>query len=68
MDMAFPAIILAMTITAAGAKLFYNTILAMVIVSWPNYARVMRSMVIYDEQNMNMSTSRTMGASEKAGR
>ena len=51
MVMAFPAIILAMTITAALGPSLYNTILAMVIVSWPNYARVMSSMVIYIKQN-----------------
>ena len=46
MVMAFPAIILAMTITAALGPSLYNTILAMVIVSWPNYARVMRSICL----------------------
>ena len=64
MVMAFPAIILAMTITAALGPSLYNTILAMVIVSWPNYARVMRSMVIYIKQNEYVDASRTMGASE----
>lgn len=65
MVMAFPAIILAMTITAALGPSLYNTILAMVIVSWPNYARVMRSMVIYIKQNEYVEASRTMGASER---
>ena len=65
MVMAFPAIILAMTITAALGPSLYNTILAMVIVSWPNYARVMRSMVIYIKQNEYVDASRTMGASER---
>ena len=64
MVMAFPAIILAMTITAALGPSLYNTILAMVIVSWPNYARVMRSMVIYIKQNEYVDASRTLGASE----
>ena len=64
MVMAFPAIILAMTVTAALGPSLYNTILAMVIVSWPNYARVMRSMVIYIKQNEYVDASRTLGASE----
>ena len=64
MVMAFPAIILAMTITAALGPSLYNTILAMVIVSWPNYARVMRSMVIYIKQNEYVDASRALGASE----
>ena len=64
MVMAFPAIILAMTITAALGPSLYNTILAMVIVSWPNYARVMRSMVIYVKQNEYVEAARTLGGSE----
>ena len=64
MVMAFPAIILAMTITAALGPSLYNTILAMVIVSWPNYARVMRSMVIHIKQNEYVDAARTMGGSE----
>ena len=63
MVMAFPAIILAMTITAALGPSLYNTILAMVIVSWPNYARVMRSMVIYVKQNEYVDAAIIMGGS-----
>jgi peptide/nickel transport system permease protein len=64
MVMAFPAIILAMTITAALGPSLYNTILAMVVVSWPNYARVMRSMVIYVKQSEYVDAARILGGSE----
>ena len=64
MVMAFPAIILAMTITATLGPSLYNTILAMVVVSWPNYARVMRSMVIHVKQNEYVDASRTLGSSK----
>ena len=64
MVMAFPAIILAMTITAALGPSLYNIILAMVVVSWPNYARVMRSMVIFVKQNEYVEAARTLGGSE----
>ncbi|MDR2758782.1 MAG: ABC transporter permease, partial [Spirochaetaceae bacterium] len=43
---AFPTIILAMVISTALGPSLFHTLLAMVIVWWPNYARVMRSMVI----------------------
>ena len=65
MVMAFPAIILAMTITAALGPSLYNIILAMVVVSWPNYARVMRSMVIFVKQNEYVEAARTLGGSER---
>ncbi len=64
MVMAFPAIILAMTITAALGPSLYNIILAMVVVSWPNYARVMRSMVIYVKQSEYVDAARILGGSE----
>ena len=36
----------------------------MVVVSWPNYARVMRSMVIFVKQNEYVEAARTLGGSE----
>jgi peptide/nickel transport system permease protein len=43
---AFPTIILAMAIAAALGPSLINAITAMVVVWWPNYARVVRSLVI----------------------
>ena len=44
--MAFPTIILAMAIAAALGPSLINAVVAMVVVWWPNYARVVRSLVI----------------------
>ena len=44
--MAFPTIILAMAIAAALGPSLANAIIAMVVVWWPNYARVVRSLVL----------------------
>ena len=44
--MAFPTIILAMAIAAALGPSLVNAIVAMVVVWWPNYARVVRSLVL----------------------
>lgn len=43
---AFPTIILAMIVTAALGPGLGNAVLALLVVSWPTYARVMRSMVV----------------------
>jgi peptide/nickel transport system permease protein len=63
MVLAFPGIILAMTIAAALGPSLFNTLLAMVVIWWPNYARVMRSMVIANKQNEYVEASRSLGAS-----
>ncbi len=43
---AFPTIILAMVIAAVLGPSLQNAVIAMLIVTWPAYARVMRSLVI----------------------
>ena len=63
MVLAFPGIILAMTISAALGPSLNNTLLAMVIIWWPNYARVMRSMVIATKENDYVTAARALGAS-----
>lgn len=63
MVMAFPGIILAMTIAAALGPSLYNTLLAMAIIWWPNYARVMRSMVIANKENEYVEAAKSLGAS-----
>ncbi len=60
---AFPTIILAMVISAALGPSLGNCLLAMVIVWWPNYARVMRSVVIQIKSNEYIEASRSLGAS-----
>lgn len=44
--MAFPTIILAMAVAAALGPSLVNAIVAMVVVWWPNYARVVRALVL----------------------
>lgn len=61
--LAFPTIILAMTITAALGPSLYNTLLALVIVTWPRYARLMRSLAISVKENEYVEASRALGAS-----
>ncbi|MDA8412085.1 MAG: ABC transporter permease [Treponema sp.] len=63
MVLAFPGIILAMTIAAALGPSLFNSLLAMVVIWWPNYARVMRSMVIANKNEEYVEASRSLGAS-----
>ena len=61
--MSFPIIILAMAITAALGPSTINAVLAMVVVWWPNYARIVRSLVLSVKANEYVQTSRAIGAS-----
>ena len=44
--MAFPTVILAMVIAASLGPSLFNAVLAAIVVSWPQYARVTRSLVL----------------------
>jgi peptide/nickel transport system permease protein len=58
---AFPQIILAMAVTAAFGPSSRNAVLALVIVSWPVYARVVRSAVLSIRGQDFLSSSRLLG-------
>lgn len=60
---AFPAIILAMAVSAALGPSLVNAVLAIVVVSWPAYARVTRSLVIGLRDSNFIAASRLIGAS-----
>lgn len=64
MVMAFPIIILAMTIAAALGPGLEHTMIALVAVSWPRYARVTRGLVLSVKENEYVFASRAMGGSE----
>lgn len=63
MILSFPALILAMVIGVILGPSLYNTLLALVIVAWPTYARIMRSAVISVKENDYVEASRALGAS-----
>jgi peptide/nickel transport system permease protein len=62
---AFPAIILAMVVTAALGPSLKNAVLALVIVSWPSYARVVRGLVLSVGQAEYVASARLLGASAR---
>jgi peptide/nickel transport system permease protein len=61
--MAFPTIILAMAITAALGADIRNAVLALIIVGWPSYARLTRSLVLEAKNQDYVKASRSLGAS-----
>jgi peptide/nickel transport system permease protein len=63
---AFPAIILAMVVTAALGSSVRNAVFALVIVSWPSYARVVRGLVLSIGQTEYVHAGRLLGASARS--
>jgi peptide/nickel transport system permease protein len=60
--MAFPTIILALAITAALGSDIRNAILALVIVWWPSYARLIRGLVLEVKSKEYVEGARSVGA------
>jgi len=60
---AFPGIILAMAVAAALGASIRNAVLAVVVVSWPSYARVSRGLVLAARQSDYVVAARLLGAS-----
>ena len=61
--MAFPTIILALAITAALGPSIRNAVLALVIVWWPGYARLIRGLVMEVKLREFVEGARCIGAS-----
>lgn len=64
MILSFPSLILAMCINAALGSSLFNTMFALVIVAWPTYARLMRSVVISVKENEYVEAAYALGASK----
>ena len=64
MILSFPSLILAMIINAVMGSNLFNTMFALVVVAWPSYARVMRSVVLSVRENEYVTPSEALGASK----
>jgi peptide/nickel transport system permease protein len=62
---AFPPIILAMVVTAVLGGGLRNAALAIVIVAWPSYARVVRGLVLSVGDSEYVQSARLLGASAR---
>lgn len=61
---AFPSLILAMAIAAALGPNLNNTIIAVALVSWPIYARLVRANVLALREREFVEAARALGASQ----
>lgn len=64
MILSFPSLILAMIINAVMGSNLFNTMFALVVVAWPSYARVMRSVVLSVRENEYVTASEALGTSK----
>ena len=62
---AFPAIILAMVVAAVLGRGLRNAALAIVIVAWPSYARVVRGLVLSVGDSEYVESARLLGSSAR---
>lgn len=62
--LAFPAIVLAMAIVTAAGPGLRNAMVAIVIVGWPQYARLMRAQVLTVRNGEHVVAARSIGVSE----
>jgi peptide/nickel transport system permease protein len=62
---AFPPIILAMVVAAVLGRGLANAALAIVIVSWPSYARVTRGLLLTVGDSEYVQSARLLGASAR---
>jgi peptide/nickel transport system permease protein len=62
---AFPAIILAMVVAAVLGRGLFNAALAIVVVAWPSYARVVRSLVLSIGDSEYVQSARLLGATSR---
>ncbi len=60
--LAFPSLVLAMAITAALGPGLNNAMLAIVVVLWPTYARVIRGQVLAVKSREYIEAARSIGA------
>ena len=60
--MAFPTIILAMAITAALGPDIQNAVIALIVVRWPNYARLTRGLILDVKNEDYVEATRSLGA------
>ncbi len=61
---AFPALILAMAVVAALGRSLDNIMLAVAVVFWPVYARIVRGQVLSVRENQFVEAAKSVGASD----
>ncbi len=65
MFFAFPAIVLAMAVAAALGPQIRNAVIAITIVAWPIYARLVRGLILNAKQNDYVTAATLLGSSAR---
>jgi peptide/nickel transport system permease protein len=60
--LAFPGILLAITITAYLGREMHNIMIAIILVAWPVYARLLRGQILAVRESEHVLAARTLGA------
>jgi len=60
--LAFPALILAMAVAAALGRNLTNLTIALIVVWWPTYARLIRGQVLAEKEKLYVDAARAVGA------
>ena len=63
--LAFPALILAMAVAAALGRSLTNLTIAMIVVWWPSYTRLIRGQVLSEREKLYVEAARAVGASNR---
>jgi peptide/nickel transport system permease protein len=61
--LAFPTFVLAMAVAAAAGRSMQSVVIALSIIWWPSYARLIRGMVLSLRENVWVESARSIGAS-----
>lgn len=61
--LAFPYLVLAMAIAASLGRGMRSAVVALALVWWPSYARMIRGMVLSLKEDLHVRAARTLGAS-----
>lgn len=61
--LAFPYLVLAMALAAAIGRDMRSAVIALIIVWWPSYARMVRGQVLSLKRDLHVRAARTLGAS-----
>lgn len=61
--LAFPYLVLAMALAAAIGRDMRSAVIALIIVWWPSYARMVRGRVLSLKRDLHVRAARTLGAS-----
>jgi len=62
--LALPGIVMALALTAVLGSSFPNLLFALVVTSWPSYARIYRALILKEREAGYVESTRSLGASQ----